>query len=356
MKTSQSQYQQLTLIDSLLHEFSWRDINFADQLLDYLQLHLDHPYKQVREGIADLLHLIFSVSVEPSPHSPSYNLYSKHKDFIRKIITRLELLQKDESAERERETVLQWLSFAAHDGKSITPYVSELLPCVFQMQTECAENTRNLAKVVITLTSQLPYSTEELTEFTYNTFPQLSKIRNWRDRSLLSPFIQIFVFNHSFLLSSELSQIFNIIVSLLADTQFEVADTAKKALSSLIRITRHDTDLIKKFHTLSSTKLPSKQSLKTKESELALLSRQQGVLGIAALIESQPYTVPEWFPAVIVDLSYHLKDPHPIKKIASDCLKEFWRTHQDEWIFEKEKFTQDQIDVISETSGPSYFA
>jgi len=237
--------------------------------------------------------------------------------------------------------------------------VSEVLFSVFQMQTECAENTRNLAKVVITLTSQLPFSTEEISEFIYNTFLLLAKIRNWRDRSLLSPFIQIFVFNHSFLLSTEqLSHIFNIIITLLADPQFEVADTAKKALSSLIRITGADTitDLIKKFHTLSSIKLPSKQSQKTKESETGLLSRQQGVLGLAALIESQPYTVPDWFPSVIVDLSYHLKDPHPIKKIASDCLKEFWRTHQDEWIFEKEKFTQDQIDAISETSGPSYFA
>jgi len=44
-----------------------------------------------------------------------------------------------------------------------------------------------------------------------------------------------------------------------------------------------------------------------------LVKRHAGVLGLAALIEACPYTVPEWLPSVLDHISDHLRDPAPIQ-------------------------------------------
>jgi len=207
--------------------------------------------------------------------------------------------------------------------------------------------------------SQLYFPPQELHQIVTDTLVTVSKNKNWRDRSPLSPLLQIIVFNHSFVMSkSTLNSVIALVITLLKDSQIEVGEAAKRALSSLIRITGTQIidDYVETFTKAANTKLPRKKDLKTREGDEALASRQMGILGLAAFVESQPYGIPSWLPSVVVEVADHLNDPHPIKKTASDCMKEFWRTHQDEWIFEKEKFTQDQIDAITQTTAPSYFA
>ena len=43
-----------------------------------------------------------------------------------------------------------------------------------------------------------------------------------------------------------------------------------------------------------------------------LVRRHCGVLGLAALVQACPYTVPDWLPEVVDELSTHLHDPAPI--------------------------------------------
>ncbi len=43
-----------------------------------------------------------------------------------------------------------------------------------------------------------------------------------------------------------------------------------------------------------------------------LIERQYGVLGLAALIEAFPYSVPLWLPDIVSNLITHLQDPAPI--------------------------------------------
>lgn len=42
------------------------------------------------------------------------------------------------------------------------------------------------------------------------------------------------------------------------------------------------------------------------------MDRQCGVLGLAALVEAFPYSVPSWLPYVVNELATHLLDPVPI--------------------------------------------
>ncbi len=43
-----------------------------------------------------------------------------------------------------------------------------------------------------------------------------------------------------------------------------------------------------------------------------LVLRHSGVLGLAALVEAYPYTIPDWLPEVVDELSGHVNDPAPI--------------------------------------------
>ena len=45
---------------------------------------------------------------------------------------------------------------------------------------------------------------------------------------------------------------------------------------------------------------------------VGLVRHHCGVLGLAALVQSCPYTVPDWLPAVLDELTLHLNDPAPI--------------------------------------------
>ena len=45
----------------------------------------------------------------------------------------------------------------------------------------------------------------------------------------------------------------------------------------------------------------------------ALIQRHSGVLGLAALVEACPYSVPEWLPEILDEMALHLHDPAPIQ-------------------------------------------
>lgn len=59
-----------------------------------------------------------------------------------------------------------------------------------------------------------------------------------------------------------------------------------------------------------------------------MTQRHAGVLGMSALVLSQPYSVPGWMPSLLVELAAHAADPHPISETVRTSFAEFWRTHQ----------------------------
>jgi hypothetical protein len=52
-----------------------------------------------------------------------------------------------------------------------------------------------------------------------------------------------------------------------------------------------------------------------------LVKRHYGVLGLSALIEACPYSVPEWLPEVIEHVASHNHDPAPIR--VSGCNQSY---------------------------------
>jgi proteasome activator subunit 4 len=86
-------------------------------------------------------------------------------------------------------------------------------------------------------------------------------------------------------------------------------------------------------------------------------SRHSGVLGLCSLVEAHPYKVPDFVPAVLVELERHLHDPQPVPETVKRCLREFRRTHQDRWSEHRAKFSAQQLDFLADLLvSPNYYA
>ena len=89
----------------------------------------------------------------------------------------------------------------------------------------------------------------------------------------------------------------------------------------------------------------------------AILRRHAGVLGLAALVGAYPYDVPAWMPEILVLLAQHVLDPMPIKQTVRKTFGEFWRTHQDTWPMLKVRFSEDDLNTLTNLlASPSYFS
>ena len=70
-----------------------------------------------------------------------------------------------------------------------------------------------------------------------------------------------------------------------------------------------------------------------------------------------PYELPEWMPKVLVLLAECASDPSPISNSISHVFGEFKRTHQDSWELDKQKFTEEDLYIVSDLIySPGYFA
>jgi proteasome activator subunit 4 len=89
----------------------------------------------------------------------------------------------------------------------------------------------------------------------------------------------------------------------------------------------------------------------------SLAERHAGVLALAALVMLAPYGVPEWLPQVLDRLASFANQPQPIKAAVTKSFADFRRTHQDNWAQHKQRFTEEQQDVLSDmVVAPSFYA
>jgi proteasome activator subunit 4 len=208
-----------------------------------------------------------------------------------------------------------------------------------------------------------------------STLDQMSSAPAWRCRRLCLVFIQQLSLNNLFMLhfDTNLKQhISTTVMNLLKDGQVEVRDLAASTLCGLLHcgIVEVNSDLLKKFIRLSNKKLapkpPSSNENKptngaiTTDARAASLQdiivRHAGVLGVSACVRAFPYEVPDWMPAALMNLNDHLHDPSPIEATVRNTFLEFKRTHHDNWQEHKKRFSEDQLQTLSEILvAPSYY-
>ncbi|PWA43841.1 proteasome activating protein [Artemisia annua] len=207
---------------------------------------------------------------------------------------------------------------------------------------------------------------------------------NWRTRSATLTFLRSFMYRHTFILSNDEKQkIWKTVEKLLTDNQ--VREHAAAVLAGLMK--GEDGELSKDFRERAYSEAMKLQKRRNKGwshlflylftlviylsvlviTFLNLFRNATGgpsiasihgrVLALAACVLSVPYDMPSWLPEHATLLARFVGEPSPVKSTVTKAVAEFCRTHADTWSVQKDSFTEEQLEVLADTSASSsYFA
>ncbi|XP_042519744.1 proteasome activator subunit 4 isoform X2 [Macadamia integrifolia] len=181
---------------------------------------------------------------------------------------------------------------------------------------------------------------------------------NWRTRSATLTYLRTFMYRHTYNLSSEdKRQIWTTIEKLLIDNQVEVREHAAGVLAGLMK--GGDEELARDFRDRAfreafSIQKRRKRNLSSGQSSASI---HGAVLAVAASVLSVPYDMPSWLPDHVTLLARFIGEPSPVRSTVTKAVAEFRRTHADTWNFQKDSFSEEQLEVLADTSSSSsYFA
>ncbi|CAI9088127.1 OLC1v1022373C1 [Oldenlandia corymbosa var. corymbosa] len=182
---------------------------------------------------------------------------------------------------------------------------------------------------------------------------------NWRTRSATLTFLRSFMYRHTFILPKvDEKQIWGTVEKLLTDNQIEVREHAAAVLAGLMK--GGDATLSEDFRNRAFKEaniIHKKKQQRKLRSDLSVASIHGTVLALAACVLSVPYDMPSWLPEHVTLLAHFASEPSPVKSTVTKAVAEFRRTHADTWNFQKESFTEEQLEVLVDTSSSSsYFA
>ncbi|KAK1310134.1 hypothetical protein QJS10_CPA08g01897 [Acorus calamus] len=260
---------------------------------------------------------------------------------------------------RRMETLFHVLISSLKSGRSalMLDIVVDLLYPVISLQETSNKDLSTLAKAAFELLKwrilPQPYLGNAV-----SVLLSSSNDPNWRTRFTTLTYLRTFMYRHTFILSiAEKAQIWKNVEKLLRDNQVEVREHAAGVLASLMK--SGDEDLAKDFRDRAITEAQSmlkkrKQMLKSGQSMVLM---HGAVLALAASVLSVPYDMPSWLPEHVTLLARFISKPSPVKSAVMKTIAEFRRTHADTWIIQKDSFTEEQLEVLADTtSSSSYFA
>uniref|UniRef100_A0A672KRB5 Proteasome activator subunit 4 n=1 Tax=Sinocyclocheilus grahami TaxID=75366 RepID=A0A672KRB5_SINGR len=387
----------LYVLQGGLAQQEWRVPELLHRLLQYLEPKLTQVYKNVRERIGSVLTYIFMIDVNLPHTQPTTS--PRIAEFTERVLARLKPLTEgeeeiqnhvvEENTEGDQDertqaikllkTVLKWLmTSAGRSFSSVVPEQLRLLPLLFKIapveNDDSYDEMKRDAKTCLSLMSQGLLYSEQIPQV-LSALEEISRSSSWHARYTVLTFLQIMVFYNLFTFLSDtkaVSDVRALVLSLLEDEQLEVREMAATTLSGFLQCNFLciDEPMQAHFEALSKTRLP-----KRKRRELGsvvdtipsagndhtdiyyLVRRHAGVLGLSACILSSPYDVPTWMPQILMDLSAHLNDTQPIEMSVKKTLSDFRRTHHDNWQEHKQKFTDDQLLVLTDLLvSPCYYA
>ncbi|XP_042231597.1 proteasome activator complex subunit 4-like isoform X2 [Homarus americanus] len=264
---------------------------------------------------------------------------------------------------RLMNTVCRWL--VGQMGRSyngVTPEIYRFLPHLCQLESvdndpelrgNCVATLAVISQALV-LPSRIPALMDSVT--------QVAKSSWWRARAAVLSLLQVAVFTNMFtILNDEKApqQVQELVVGLLSDVRLEVQQMASTVLSGLIhcKFIQAEDKLLGEFTSKLQNGREQKRRRKEPLKPQEVLELHAGVLGLCAYVSAFPYDVPDMLPEVLVTLSEHLNDPHPVPATIKKTLSNFRRTHHDNWRDHKQKFTEDQLVVLTDLLlSPSYYA
>ncbi|PON47216.1 Coatomer beta subunit [Parasponia andersonii] len=258
------------------------------------------------------------------------------------------------------ETLFHFIISSLKSGRSsyLLDVLVGLLYPVISLQETSNKDLSTLAKAAFELLKWRvfwePYLKEAL-----SVILSSANDSNWRTRSATLTFLRTFMYRHTFILSStEKQRIWRTVEELLVDNQVEVREHAAAVLAGLMK--GGDEDLARDFRDKAykeANNLQRKRKHRNLSSSQSIASTHGAVLALAAAVLSAPYDMPSWLPEHVTLLARFVGEASPIKSTVTKAVAEFRRTHADTWNIQKDSFTEEQLEVLADTSSSSsYFA
>ncbi|CAA0832493.1 proteasome activating protein 200 [Striga hermonthica] len=261
---------------------------------------------------------------------------------------------------RWMETLFHFIISTLKSGRSpvMQDVIVELLYPVISLQETSNKDLSNLAKAAFELL-KWRVSGESHLQKAVPIILSLASDANWRTRSATLTFLRSFMYRHAFILSNmDKLQIWQAVEKLLTDNQLEVREHAAAVLAGLMK--SGDQGLVEGFRQRAyeqASAILKKRKNRKVVSTLPVASLHGSILALAACVLSVPYDMPRWLPEHVTLLARFVSEPSPLKSTVTKAIAEFRRTHADTWNVHKDSFTEEQLEVLADTSSSSsYFA
>jgi Domain of unknown function (DUF3437)/Proteasome-substrate-size regulator, mid region len=362
-----------------------------DALLGHLSSFLAHPYQSVRQQIALMLSVIFfnrSHAQSPIADTPPQRDPVLER-FIDAALSRLRDCERlcksvassstaavatsDDTGDdasgaidelrktlsQMRSTLLDFFIESINLGTALVPFLNGhgIVAAVLRARADTDADVVQSAKCGAVLLSlvDLPLS---LVDGVLAEVEACSRYPNWQVRAGTLPFLQMFKFVNAFVLDAGAAQakrIDEVLVCRLSDPSVDVREVASSALSATLRSAspaQLDT-WIARFDALALAKVrrftdEPDEARRAQRVDRRQRRRHAGVLGLAALVSSAPYSLPPWMPRALTLLACHADDAQAsIRNTVRDTVREFRRLHADQWQQFKRQFSDAQLDLLS---------
>jgi len=377
----------LQFIQPFLAETSWRAPNYNVQVLKILVNRVASPFKQVREELANLLALVtrnlwhnpiigitaaFSSSEESSStffessfasiQGTVFNMKTTSEGSIDSepplMADSMEEEGKPRTGQSEsaedtshaRETLLLTVLHALRNA-AVSPvalHTKRFLRVLFASLTDDDRDTANLAKQAAALVAQvILFHHKPRVAFVEHLLALPRPNTFWHIKAAMLPFLQIFLFNHRFLMSNDdINRVRGLVISLLTDSRVEVRELASGSLASILHV--EEVAQIMPLADMFLATLGKPVTRRTLKSAPEERIRHGAALGLSAIVQSATLTVPTWLPPLLVQLAPFEDDAQPsISETVKKAFAEFIRTHQEAWEVHQEAFTEEQLAIIA---------
>jgi len=392
--------KKLNFISIILNLFNWRIYNKMDNQLKLYFNNFNHPYVYVRESLAinisEIIKLKWHIGeVNAEELLKKYSVLEKGGlDEITKLNPMTnEMLELFDSLEKQMnnwkkekvensnqvvsgsnyanagKTFMSWVYHSIRSLQSYTlyPYITKMVTILIDLLNYEDTELQDFNINILYMYAQIIYPQSMIESLINQLLDTIKTTNSWHIKIKILPALQVFFFKHLFYISSEMKdKIIQLLADSLQDSRIEVRQLANETLSGIIRCSSRESieHLKTYFEGLLKEKLPKKpknstiKDLKEKpEYNRILIKRHAGVLGLSSLVQAFPYEIPKWLPEVLCSIALCINNPSPIHPTVKKTYADFKRTHQDTWHEDIQKFTEEQLSIITDLLiSPSYYA
>ncbi|KAI0343952.1 hypothetical protein BDW22DRAFT_1355187 [Trametopsis cervina] len=379
----------LSFFRALYEELEWKFTAWSDDVLRRCWSEIQTEHDDVLAYISELLAFTDKIMRRPNVSVPTVEVIlqesrtlpvdadimaqrgSYHEGRVLELVKKFKVWREERlpgvrafqsTYDRVGIMVCRWLFQLIHDTHASVAfdYILPLMPELFRF-TEINDN-EDLAlrsKVLLNRMCGVHPPRPLLIPILDSMFQAIQTSTSWRVRLKILPLVQVYYFRHGPNISEiKAVEMIEVICRCLDDEIVEVREMAATTLTGILRVSprRSVIALKDRFVRLAkNSHLPNRREATYAN---AIRQRHAAILGICALVESYPYTIERWLPAlltgVLVEYTY---DPIPISTTVRRCASNFRKTHQDTWHEDSKKFTEDQLTALSTLlTGSSYYA